>query len=364
MLRRHLTVAIAIAVIVAGVPRAALSQEPSPHKFGKGPLGAVKKAARFALGESYTCMDSGGAPGERFTENSLSAVMLAISYWELASGASDRAISPLALSRADTWAGRADGSNHVLYSHNTLPDYKRAHYSSGAGLWQIDNYTDWDQLNTGQRIDAYVGGQYIARYLRDANCKGTLDERIKNRWYGCWDESLDLETASNYCLDKAAQLYVPSSDTLDVEPVDAVWQRDGGATFHACKFSRYGDDWMLCRFINTTEGVVQGEADLADPEGTGSRNPLAFPFLSVTWYDNDRSYALWLRAGTHWEGEPDGDQEVVREVPYGLDARQGGQWYNDTLWQVCRPLNDGSGKCSPSEDGLDPSVTEDSVNPQ
>jgi len=271
-----------------------------------GAYNGTRYAASAAINES-TC--SG------LTTNKLAAMMLAIPVWEIAGGSSTYDASPMVLSRWDGWSNSA---NHSLYSHTEYSHYKRAHWNPGVGLWQLDTWSASLDLNHAQRASTSTGGLRVARYLRDGYCAGTstLKARFNGNWYAC---------RTDKCWNTYNAIYHDSNDSLYVTLTSGTdW--DGGVQSRLCRWGT-GSSWT-CYLYDVQ--LHQGQMDMSDPNGDGSRTPLAIQFLSFTTSSIKR--AVWLRGSSGY------DKEIIKAVRTSEGARQSSLydngWYDWTTLQV------------------------------
>ncbi len=286
------------------------------------------------LGSAYMALDSYNGDcvtrsRNRLTPSRLAAVMLSIPVWEIASGKRNLAVSPMTLSRWDQWGlGLSGGrSNKSLYSHRTYSDEKRAHWNPGVGLWQLDIIEEALKLNHAERADTTNGGLVVAKLLRDKFCSDTRDARLKvylrQKWNAC--------QSGNRCYATYRDIYNEGNDSLDFKQVSGS-DVDGGVQEWKCRWrDKQGQDsisWK-CYLYNTDQPPRQGWMDTQDPEGVGSRTPLAAPFISFTHANT--LYAVFPKSFTGY------DMTLFKAVPKGADARtsklgpSNNGWYNDTV---------------------------------
>lgn len=279
----------------------------STYSVTTGAYNGTRNAASNALNES-SC--SG------LTTNRLTAIMLSIPVWEVAGGSATYASSPMALSRWDGWS---NPNNRPLYSHTEYSHYKRAHWNPGVGLWQLDTWGNSLDLNHAQRANTSVGGLRVARYLRDGYCAGTstLRTRLNATWYACQGDA---------CWDTYIDMYNSSSDTLNVTLTSGS-QWDGGVATTSCRWGSSGSPFT-CYIYDVDDH--EGQMDMNDPNGDGSRTPLAAGFISLTTSNIKR--AAWLRSTTGY------DKEIVKAVRTTEGARNStlysNGWYDWTTLEV------------------------------
>ncbi len=319
MTRAHKSLAALVLAVAAlgGLLARGSATAATPARVGSGPLNGTKEAAAEAIDEKPCTTRSD------LTINRLTALMLSIPPWELLSGDTNVALSPMSLSRWDGWS---DSKNRSLYSDGTLDGYKRAHWNPGVGFWQEDTWKDTIQLNHGERILTSRGGDAVARYLRDGYCAGdaTLKKRLNGNWFGCRKPSPDR------CWNTYLDIY-NADDSLNDAVDTSMNRKGGGETFHTCRYGAYPEVGRFpCIHVNVNR--TQGFADQTDPTGSGARTPLAYPFMSYTHPKNGNKFAAWLDPDTDYEDR----KEIVRWEPKGKNARYGGEWYDGTSLQVWR----------------------------
>lgn len=242
----------------------------------------------------------------------LTALSLAVAVWEGGGGSSSTDISPMILSRWDTWSGRSDGTNHYLYSFDNYGGDKRAHYNPGVGLWQLDTWADTAALNHRERALTSVGGKAVARYLRDGYCSGTntLKRRLSGNWFAC---------KNNKCYNTYLDMY--NNGNLRVNKTSGT-EWDGGITSHRCRYGNSGSTFS-CHWYN--ERKSQGFMDKQDVNGVGARSPLATAFLTFTRSNTKRS--IWLRSSGL-------GKEIRKTVDLNGSGRESRDWAEGTSLQV------------------------------
>ncbi len=299
--------------------------------------GALYRVTPGALAGTVAAAQAGkdafarkGMECQNISVNRLAAVMLAIPYWENpafdANGDPTRLLarSPMALSRKDVvrQGGSIQPKNYRLYSANSQTSGPaRAFWHPGVGWWQIDDTFAVNddlvpvlELDHAERADARIGGTLVAERLLETLCgvdaTNTTEfleklARGYGPWFGCRGESETQTCRDNTYLKmydiERDDLLVTSKGYTGEGPVDG-YVRDhspsGGAIDLDC---RWGDTGAAfdCWFFNP--GNRQGAMQVYDPEAdnadlwktdpdTGeryrSRTPLAAPFLSFTYVEN------------------------------------------------------------------------------
>ena len=288
---------LSLAMLATGTSHAA------NYAVTEGAFNGTVYAAKTAL-EERSCS---GLDWQKLT-----ALSLSIAVWEGAGGSGSTAVSPMILSRWDTWSGRSDGTNHYLYSFDNYDDDKRAHWNPGVGLWQLDTWADTIALNHRERALTSVGGLAVTRYLRDSYCGGTdnLKRRLAGNWFACKD---------NTCYNTYIDMYNNGNLNVSLES-GADW--DGGVTARRCRYGSTGTSFS-CYWFN--ENNSQGFMDKNDVDGVGARTPLAAAFLTFTYGNTKR--AIWLQSSGL-------GKEIRKTVPRNGSGRESGDWAEGTSLQV------------------------------
>lgn len=287
-----------------------------PLMIGSGPLRGIKQAAAQAISE----LPSNSQCRETLKVNRLAALMLASPNAEIVDGDRGIALSPASLSRNDSVS--QDIRHKPTYSDKQVPDYRRAHWNPGVGLWQID---EWDKALThdhGDRIATYIGGVLVARWIRDGWCSGGsagARDRIYRKWlrcrvHDCWDVYVDI--------------YNSTTNELDgIIEDESIGETDGGVIARKCRFKSDPDDKFWCRFVNTKR-TDEGFVPRYDPEAVidPDLNPFAYSFFSFTHHENGNKFAEWLVAGTNFKSPDNANREVRAVEPKGGYFRASGRW--------------------------------------
>ena len=300
---------------------------------------AARKATTSPTGAVCTQAQLTTSGRSQITPNMLASMMLAIPAWELNGGNTNRALSPLTLSRGDNMVNRTSDSNNIqLYSHMTLDGYKRAHWNPGVGLWQIDNFTESnaqvDALRYGhaERADVDKGGYEVAKYIRYRYCRGM---NPFNRWVAC---------SSSRCLTTHNARYSSATDRIQAETVEGLTDPTGGIQQRLCRWGTTGPK-MACYIydLSLREGHVQ---NTCCPPGTTYSDPYtvnynpytpeAAPFISFTDTDTytgkSTKYAVWPKewpassGGLSWPtptsaGVGEATKTIIRAVRAAEEAR-------------------------------------------
>lgn len=175
-------------------------------------------------------------------------------------------------------------------------------------------------LNHAQRANTSTGGLREARYLRDGYCAGssTLKSCLNATWYPCrWDK----------CSNTHLSMYDSGSDTLHVA-LRSRSQWDGGVTTRSCRWGSYGPPCTCC--LHDAD-VHEGLMDTLDPNGDGSRTPLAVAILSLTTSSIMR--AAWLRSTTGYDIEIVKTVRTSKNAPYSTVYES---TYGCTRGRACR----------------------------
>ena len=265
-------------------------------------------------------------------------MMLAIPAWELNGGKTNRALSPMTLSRGDNMVNRMGDSNNIeLYSHMTLGGYKRAHWNPGIGLWQLDNFkrppADVDALRYGhaERADVDKGGFEVVKFLRHQYCLG---RNPFVAWFAC---------TSGRCQSTHNARYSAVVDSVQVEIVEELTDSAGGVVERLCRWGTTGEK-TVCYLYDL--GLKEGYSFACCASGTtysstyvGGYNPYtpeAAPFISFTSTLTDTvaetKFAVWPKvwpsssSGLVWPsvtaaGLGETVKTIIRAVWVGENAR-------------------------------------------
>ena len=314
----------------------------------KGAYDAVLRAARKAItsptGAPCSQAQLTASGRSQITQNMLASMMLAIPAWELNGGDTNRALSPMTLSRGDNMVNRTSDSNNIeLYSHMSLGGYKQAHWNPGVGLWQLDNFTEpnaqVDALRYGhaERADVDKGGYEVAKLIRYKYCEGDL---VFGRWFAC---------GNSRCENTHAARYAASTDSVQVETISELTDPTGGTRQRLCRWGSAGPA-MVCYLFDL--GLQEGYALDCCPTGTtfrsdytGSYNPYtpqAAPFISFTDTETNTGkatkFAVWPKAwpsssaGLAWPAKTAADTgEESKAIIRAVWAAEGARFspYND-----------------------------------
>ena len=269
-------------------------------RFGTDPFAALSTAAQETMnGRSCTL-----APGR------LTAMMAAVSWYEIA-GRVDVSPSPLALSRYDT--SSVNSKNYRLYSHNTVPDFRKAHWNPGVGLFQLDTLTP--QLAQWERVYVPIAAKFVADKMADTYCSasgGTTDKTraAMSPWIACNGKNFDR------CLAAVDQIW--DGSTVHGVTKDSGVGNWGGAYSKECKHPPEAP--FTCYVLPARS--PQGYAITSDPEGTGAPTPLSETFINFEYNGEHKSY--WLPQFTGY------GHEIGKRVPEGFDSRTSLTWFDET----------------------------------
>ena len=307
-------------------------------------LRAARKATTSPTGAQCTQTQLTASGRSQITPNMLASMMLAIQAWELNSGDTSRALSPMTLSRGDNMVNRTGDSNNIeLYSHMTLGGYKRAHWNPGVGLWQLDNFTEPDaqvdalRYGHAERADVDKGGYEVAKLIRHKYCEG---DPVFGRWFAC---------NNGRCQNTHASRYVASTDSVQVETIEELADPTGGTRQRLCRWGTAGPA-IACYLFDLS--LKEGHALSCCPTGTAYRSdytggynpytPEAAPFISftdtTTSTDFSTKYAVWPKAwpsssaGLAWPTTTAaGPGEVAKTIIRAVRSAEGARFspYND-----------------------------------
>jgi hypothetical protein len=168
-------------------------------------------------------------------------------------------------------------------------DHKRAHWSPGVGLWQLDPFTATLNLNHAERADTIKGGIPTAKYLLDQYCAGEnrLKQELDGKWHGCRREM------PNRCFNTYRnELYDRGNDRINATPIDSYGEVDGGIEERVCRWNSDNRE-MPCYLVD--EITAEGWMDKADPDDQmkDGRTPLPQAFISLTDPETRTRYAVW-----------------------------------------------------------------------
>ena len=278
----------------------------------RGVYDAVLAAAFNALvapsGAPCSAVQLASSGREQLTVGLLASMMLAIPVWELNGGVVTRALSPMYLSRGDNLVNRSSDSNNIqLYSHMTLDGYRRAHWSPGVGLWQIDNFryrslgVDTLEFSHAERADVTKAGYEVAKYIRQTYCSGVNHFAP---WVAC---------KPNRCVNTANAMVttvtnrdagrVSVSSSVKVNVVEGLRDSSGGVKPRVCRWGNLGKKVRCFVYdLSFAEGFYHSVAlsGTIYVESEGSYNPftpLAAPFISftddITYPAKKTKFAVW-----------------------------------------------------------------------
>ena len=295
------------------------------YHFTEGTIKGVIYAAETAINDyAATRPTTWNSCKSTIDKTKLAAAMLSILPGE-AYGATtpSSAPSPMILSRGDnlthqqypkTGGGMAS-LNLRTYSHIEEASYKRAHWSPGVGLWQLDWSTSTITLNHAQRADITKGGKAVASLLLRWHCSDTTDDGglkyiLDDQWHACKakrkiilnDEGEEEEIEIK---DICHKRFIQDSDSiykngsLNVHAVElssqdvALDQVDGGVHERLCRWTS-DESPMPCYVYDTGDPqgfVIDGSPD--GPKGINPYTPYPSAFISLTDPVIKTKYAVW-----------------------------------------------------------------------
>ncbi len=296
------------------------------YYFTEGTIKGVLYAAETAINDYATAnLSTWNSCKSTIDKTKLAAIMLSIPPGEVINPlTSATANSPMTLGRSDNFTiqviknsnGIKASLNLRTYSHTTVEDYLRAHWSPAVGPWQLDNLGDDIKFNHAERADITKGGKIIASFLRDSHCSNPneysgLRSVLNSRWYGCSPEKEVEDKEGNKSreeiLDACYNRYIINSNriyrngTLNIQLAQENSQKpkldqvDGGINERVCRWS---SDLvpMPCYLYDT--GKPQGAVMDSTPNGgpPTHHNPFTpYPsaFISLTEPATSTKYAVW-----------------------------------------------------------------------
>ncbi len=192
----------------------------------------------------------------------------------------------------------------------------------------LDRWEDAIHLNHAQRANVEIGGLMVARRLRRGICRSNA-EGLLGIWVAC-NPDTDLGETVNRCRITFNDIY---DETEDDEAGDSLFVRptagsdaDGGVQDRNCRWGTTGDAFR-CFLYDVA--LAEGSLDNIDPDGAGSRTPLAAAFVSFT--HNSMKYAVFPASLTGYS------ETLIRAVPSRVEARL------STLGDLPGTENDGKG---------------------
>ena len=299
-----------------------------------GVLRAAQKAVAAPTGARCTSTQLTASGRRQITVNRLASMMFAVAAWELNGGKTNRALSPMTLSRGDNLnrlnRGR-DSHNLMLHSHMTLGGYKRAHWNPGVGLWQLDNFSlpaaDVNALRYGhaERSDVGKGGFEVAKYLRYSYCLGVP---VYDAWFAC---------GGGKCQATHSSRFSAATDSVEVEIVEGLTNPAGGVEERLCRWGIAGIETRCYLYdLDLKEGYVAVKCCPAGGSGVNAYTPEAAPFISFTDAFTDTvaetKFAVWPKvwpsssSGLVWPtvtaaGSGETAKTIIRAVRAGENAR-------------------------------------------
>ena len=279
-LRAIVTVTVATLGIAIGTPALAETAD-STYRFGAAPLQAVESAA--ATTARRCSMSNEG----------LVALTLAPTFGETGAGSSYTP-SPMTLSRWDNEIG--------LYALSDKDAFPRIFWHPGIGAWQFDDIGGWG-LDAQQRMDVSSIAPVAAAVVHNRYCAAKaagLDDAAARAsawkpWHACKYDRCEPIFLSIY--------------KHEVK-VDASVSIDGGVVGSTCAPPGYSA--RPCSFVDPAKAEGYGGWRF-DPDGTGGRAPLSYPFHVVSV--DGLEWRIW-KAANHPYGV-----EIAASRPLRVDSR-------------------------------------------
>jgi len=299
---------LAFALLAGGCLPDLLEPPTSGLAYGKGPLDAIRNAAKTTTSES-----SYASCGLSSTD--LAAMMMVPTWFE----AGGPVPSPMALSRWDNVRTRASNANLFAFGQTTGPYVDQpsggAFFSPGIGLWQFDSAGGWD-LTAADAIDTVTAANAAAstiayRWCNAPPSKATSPQSRRQYawgpWYGC---------SGTRCEDRYQQLVTAGRlNTAQDLGID----RYGGMQARSCNVAGLGTG-LVCWYVNpaNAQGSTGWRNGTYDPGRIDFVTPLPKPFYVIR--ANGREYRMWIKEDTSF------DIGITASIPIGSNARTSITW--------------------------------------
>lgn len=248
------------------------------------------------------------------------ALTFAISVHEVANGDMSKRVSPMTLSRYDSWySTKID--NKSLYSDRQYDYFKRAHWNPGVGMFQLDTWDVVKHRHHAHRMNVSTAGRHVAHYLATLRCNGaTRNAAMQSEWYACRSAENKGKGDGWQCQRTFDAIFNGTSNNPSVS-LNSQTQWDGGVLSRSCRWGT-SDSTFGCYDID--EDRSEGWMLDGDPNGEQSMTPLANGFLN--FHAGSKRYTTFLKSGTGYSSE---------KIQYGSTStwRPPDNWYSNTSLQ-------------------------------